>query len=43
MSVYAESSAILAWLLDEAAGSDVRQCLTAEATVLTLACPENRC
>jgi hypothetical protein len=35
MSVYAESSAILAWLLDEEAGSDVRQCLAAEETVLT--------
>jgi predicted nucleic acid-binding protein len=35
MSVYAESSAILAWLLDEEAGSDVRQCLAAEEIVLT--------
>jgi len=28
MSVYAESSAILAWLLDEASGPDVRRILT---------------
>ena len=28
MSVYAESSAILAWLLDEAFGADVRRLLT---------------
>jgi predicted nucleic acid-binding protein len=34
MSVYAESSAILAWLLDEAAGPDVREILaTADAIV----------
>ena len=34
MSIYAESSAILAWLLDEAAGPDVREILaTADAIV----------
>lgn len=34
MSVYAESSAIVAWLLDEASGPDVRRILTeAEAIV----------
>ena len=33
MSVYAESSAILAWLLDEAAGPDARRILT-EADII---------
>lgn len=34
MSVYAESSAILAWLLDEASGSDIRQILTTSEVVI---------
>lgn len=34
MSVYAESSAVLAWLLDEAAGTFVRQTLSATDIVL---------
>jgi predicted nucleic acid-binding protein len=35
MSLYAESSAVLAWLLDEEAGSFVRQTLSATSIVLT--------
>jgi predicted nucleic acid-binding protein len=34
MSVYAESSAILAWLLDEAAGRDVREILATADTIV---------
>jgi predicted nucleic acid-binding protein len=34
VSVYAESSAIVAWLLDEASGSHVRQILTASEVVI---------
>ena len=34
MSVYAESSAILAWLLDEDAGPDIREILTASDVVM---------
>lgn len=34
MSVYAESSAILAWLLDEPSGADVRQALTTSEVVI---------
>lgn len=34
MSLYAESSAVLAWLLDEAAATPVRQSLASEATVV---------
>lgn len=34
MSLYAESSAVLAWLLDEKAGTYVRQTLAATETVL---------
>ena len=34
MSVYAESSAVLAWLLDEASGSDVREVLMASDFVV---------
>lgn len=34
MSLYAESSAVLAWLLDEPAGTFVRQTLAATETVL---------
>ncbi len=34
MSVYAESSAVLAWLLDDAAGTFVRQTLSATDIVL---------
>jgi predicted nucleic acid-binding protein len=34
VSVYAESSAILAWLLDEASASDVRNVLTASEAVI---------
>ena len=33
--VYAESSAVLAWLLDEPSGSDVRAILTTSETVIT--------
>ncbi len=33
MSVYAESSAVLAWLLDEASSADVRQVLSEEIVV----------
>jgi predicted nucleic acid-binding protein len=35
VSLYAESSAVLAWLLDEAAGTFVRQTLAKTAIVLT--------
>lgn len=35
MSMYAESSAVLAWLLDEESGEEVRQLLAAAETVLT--------
>src|SRR5689334_10370421 len=34
MSVYAESSAILAWLLDEVSSADVREILTASEVVI---------
>jgi len=34
VSVYAESSAVLAWLLDEASGTDVREILTASEVVI---------
>jgi PIN domain len=34
VSLYAESSAVLAWLLDEAAGREVRQLLVAAPSVL---------
>jgi predicted nucleic acid-binding protein len=34
VSVYAESSAILAWLLDEASGSDVREILKTSEVVI---------
>ena len=34
MSVYAESSAVLAWLLDEAASSQVRQVLAASEIIV---------
>jgi predicted nucleic acid-binding protein len=34
VSVYAESSAILAWLLDEESGSQVREVLTASEVVI---------
>lgn len=34
MSVYAESSAVLAWLLDEESGSQVRQLLTTAEIVI---------
>ena len=34
MSLYAESSAVLAWLLDEAAAAPVRRSLASEATVV---------
>jgi predicted nucleic acid-binding protein len=34
VNVYAESSAILAWLLDEASASDVRNVLTASEVVI---------
>ena len=35
MSVYAESSAILAWLLDEAFGADVRRLLTSADAIVS--------
>ena len=35
MSVYAESSAILAWLLDEAFGADVRRLLTIADSIVS--------
>jgi predicted nucleic acid-binding protein len=35
VSVYAESSAILAWLLDEASGSDIRQILRESEAIIT--------
>ena len=35
MSVYAESSAVLAWLLDNEGGDDIRECLSAAGLVLT--------
>lgn len=34
MSLYAESSAVLAWLLDEASGNSVREALAAEQIVV---------
>ena len=35
MSLYAESSAVLAWLLDEDPGTDVRACLAAEQVIVS--------
>lgn len=35
MSIYAESSAILAWLLDEAFGADVRRLLTIADSIVS--------
>ncbi len=34
MNLYAESSAILAWLLDESAAADVRECLAAAEVIV---------